>query len=91
MKSATKRLRGPLLNAPALHHPHLIRHSEGFLLVMGHQQGGHALVLENVPHLQGQALPQLRIQAGKGFVQHQQPGLGRQRPRQGHPLALPSG
>jgi hypothetical protein len=58
---------------------------------MRHQQGGDALVLEDVAHLDGELLAQGHIEIGEGLVEQQQARLRRQGARQGDALLLAAG
>ena len=80
----------PLLQAALVHHADPVADGKRFQLVVGHKQGGGPGGLENAAHFMGQALAQIHIQVGKGLVEQQQPGLGRQRPGQCHTLLLPA-
>jgi hypothetical protein len=44
--------------------------------------------LLQAPQFRAEGLAQLRIQAGEGFIQHEQAGLGDEGTRQGDPLLL---
>ena len=81
----------PLHDAALLHHPHLVGHGEGFVLVVGDQNRRGLRRLEDVAHFLAQPLAQRHIQIGKRLVQQQQARLRGQRPRQRHPLLLAAG
>ena len=81
----------PLVQPAGVHDPDLVGHGEGLELVVRDQQGGQALLPENLPHLPGQLLPHFPVEAGEGFVQEQQVGPRRHGPGQGHPLLLAAG
>ena len=91
-RAAVHRLRRVLLDQlPLQQQGHLVAHSQGLPLVVGHQNGGGGeLPVEGedqLPHV----LPQVLVQGGEGLVQQQQGRLRRQGPGQGHPLLLPAG
>lgn len=72
-------------------HGHAIRHGEGFALVVGHVDHGHAKALVQVLDLHLHVFAQLFIQRAEGFVHQHQLRFEHQRPGQGHPLLLAAG
>lgn len=69
----------------------MIAHGEGFLLIVGNQDGAGAAALEDIAHLMAQTPAQLHVQVGEGLVKQQQLGFRRQSPGQGDPLLLAAG
>ncbi|MNI68798.1 hypothetical protein D3C73_1245110 [compost metagenome] len=55
---------------------------------MGDEQGGDAEPLLDVAHLFPQALPQMLVEAGKGFVEKQDLRFKHQRSGERHALLL---
>ena len=77
------------LDEPALvHHAHTVANGKGLGLVVGDEQGGAALGLEDGAKFLRQLFAQVHVQAGKRLVQQQQGRRGRQGAGQGHPLLL---
>ncbi len=62
----------PLLNGSLGHDADLIRHGEGFMLVMGNQYRGDVLVLEDFTYFERQALAQVDVQIRERFVKQDQ-------------------
>lgn len=81
----------PLLQVAAAHHADLVGHGEGFRLVVGHQQGGDPLLLEDVADFRAEPHAQARVEAREGLVHQQQARPRRQRARQRHALLLAAG
>ena len=81
----------PLLDAPAVHDADFIGHGKGLVLIVGHQDGGHAFMLEDVAHFQRQVFAQIDIQIGEGLIEQQQLRARRQGTCQGHALLLAAG
>ena len=81
----------PLQQAPAGHDTDPVGHGEGFVLVMGGDEGGHAHRLEDIADFQRQPLLQIPVQLGKGIVDQQQPGVGGDGAGQGHAQGLVAG
>ena len=75
----------------AVQQGHLVGHGKGLVLVVGDQDGGDAVALQQFTDFGGQFRAQLCIQAGEGFVQQQDLRIRRQRPGQRHPLLLAAG
>ena len=78
----------PLVQAAFVHDPDDIANGKGLELVVRDEERGRAGCLEDGAQLMGQALAQLHVEVGKRLVEQQQLRLGRQRPRQRHPLLL---
>ena len=81
----------PLRQPAGVHHADPVGDGEGFVLVVGDEQGGDALFQQDGAHVAADLLAQLRVQRREGFVQQQQARLGRQCPGQGHALLLAAG
>ncbi len=81
----------PLLDAPLVNDAHQVGDGKSLGLVVGDHNGAGALFLENVPYLQAEALAQLDIQVGKGFVHQQQHRFRGQSSCQCDPLLLATG
>ena len=80
-----------LLHAAVAHHDQAISHRHRLALVMGHHDRGDAAVALQDADLARHFLAQRGVQVGQRFVQQQQPGMDRQRPRQRHALLLAAG
>ena len=81
----------PLLQVAVLEHADLVADGEGFLLVVGDQDGAGAARLEDLAHLVAEAAAQLDVEVGEGLVEQQQARLRRQCAGQGHALLLAAG
>jgi hypothetical protein len=81
----------PLHDAALVHDADLVGHGEGLVLIVGHQHRGGAARLDDLAHLQRQALAQGHVEVREGLVEQQQLRPGRQRARQRHPLLLSAG
>ena len=80
-----------LLDAALVHHHDPVGHLHGLLLVVGHDHGGHVHLVVEVAQPSPQLLAHLGIEGAEGLIEQQHPGLHRQGPGQGHPLALAAG
>ena len=81
----------PLLDAALVHHADLVGHGEGLVLVVRHQHRGGAARLDDVAHLERQALAQVDVEVGERLVEQQQLGARRERARERHALLLAAG
>jgi hypothetical protein len=61
-----------LLDASVGHDADFVGHGKGLVLVMGHQDGGRVLTLEDLAHFQRQALAQIDVEIGKWLVEQDQ-------------------
>ena len=73
-----------------VHHRHVVGHSQGFHLIMGHVQGCHPQGLHEALQLETHFRPQLGIQVTQGLVQEQDSGFSHQGSGQGDTLLLPT-
>ena len=82
---------GELLDSPRVHDAHAVSQGEGFLLVVGDEDGGGAGVpqdgLDLVPHLRAK----VGIEIREGLVEQDESGCRGERPGHRHPLLLSSG
>ncbi len=83
--------RAYLLDHAVVHHHDAVGHGQGFLLVMGHHDGGDAQPPLQRADLVAQGLAHPRVERGERLVEEQQRGRGRQRPGQGNALLLAAG
>jgi hypothetical protein len=83
--------RGDLLEPALVHDAHPVRHGQGFLLVVGDEQGGGAQPLLQRADPLAQLQPHLGVQRGQRLVEQQHPGLDGQRPGQRDALLLAAG
>jgi hypothetical protein len=81
----------PLLDAALVHDADLVGHGEGFVLVVGDHDRGHALALQDLAHLDRQAFAQADIEVGERLVEQDQFRPRRQRAGQRHALLLAAG
>ena len=81
----------PLLDPALIHQTDDIGDREGFMLVVGDQDGGGVGGLENFAQFQAQALAQFGVEVGKRLVEQHQLRSRRQRTRQGDALLLAAG
>ena len=72
------------------HHHDLVGHAQGFALVMGDEDGGHAQHPLQVVDLTPHVLAQVFIQGGKRFVHQEHVGFDDNGPCQSDTLLLPS-
>jgi hypothetical protein len=80
-----------LLDALFVHDADFVGNRERIVLVVGHEDGRRVLLLEDVTHLQAQALAQIDVEVGEGLVHEQQLRARRQRTRQRDALLLAAG
>lgn len=78
-------------DAPGVHHGEIIGHGQGFLLVVGNQDGGNPGVAEDAFDLAAQAHPEGGVQGTEGFVQEDDVRGDGQGPGQGDALAFTPG
>ncbi len=83
--------RVPLLDPPLAHDAHGVGHGEGLVLVVGHEERGRALGLEDPAHLEREALAQVAVQVGERLVEQQHPGARGDGAGEGHALLLAAG
>ena len=76
---------------PLPHDADPVRHGQGFLLVVGDEQGRGAEPLLQRADLLPQLQPDLGVQRGQRLVEQQYPGLDGQRPGQRDALLLAAG
>ena len=63
--------RGVLMDPAVIHHQHLVRHDEGFPLIMGNVDGGNAEFLLDSPELELHILAELAVEGGERFVEEE--------------------
>ena len=73
------------------HHGHVVRHGEGFALVVGDVDEGDADPLLDGAELGAHVLAELEVERGERLVEEQHLGLGGQRAGDGDALFLPAG
>ena len=83
--------RADLLDAAGIHDGDPVRHGERLLLVVRHEDQGHAEILLDLLQLELHLLPQLAIERAERLVTEQDGRLDHQRPGQRHALLLPAG
>src|SRR3546814_13334730 len=83
--------RADLLDAPLAHDHDPVRQLQGFLLVVGDEDGGVAGPVVELPQPATQIPAHLRIQRPERLVEQEDPRPDRQRPGQRDPLALAAG
>ena len=80
--------RADLLDLAVVHHRDPVGDLHRLLLIVGHEHGGHTLLVVQAP----QPLPQLcadgRVEGAERLVEQQHLRLDGERARQRHPLAL---
>ena len=81
----------PLLDGPRGHDADLVGHGKGFVLIVSDQQGRDLLGLEDLAHFQRQALAQVDVEIGEGFIEQDQLRTRRQGAGQRHALLLATG
>jgi hypothetical protein len=80
-----------LLDAAAVHDHDAIRHLQGFLLIMGDEDGCHMDLGVKIAQPAPQLLAHLGIERAERFVEQQHARLDRERPGEGDPLTLSAG
>src|SRR3954447_5650043 len=80
--------RTDLLDATFVDHDDLVGDLEGLLLVVGDEHGGHVHLVVQAPEPVAQLLAHLGVEGAEGLVEEQDGRLHRQRPSEGHALAL---
>jgi hypothetical protein len=68
----------PLLQPAFLEHANMVANSEGFFLIVGHQNRTGATGFQDIAHFVAELATQLAIQVGERLVQQQQLRLRRQ-------------
>src|SRR5262249_210408 len=71
------------------HDGYPVGHAQRFPLVMSHQQSGQAEPVVDALDADPELVPELKIERRQRFVQQQDLGANRHRPRQRDPLLLP--
>jgi len=71
-----------------VHNPGAITHDKGFVLIVGNEDGGHVLFLQQVAHIHRQSFTQFGVEVGEGLIQQQQAGFRSQCPRNRNTLLL---
>ena len=74
-----------------MHDADLVGHREGLVLVVGDEDRGRPLALEDFADFERQPLAQADVEVGEGFVEQQQFGARRQRAGQRDALLLAAG
>ena len=96
-KSATKRVRGPLVellrradleHAAVLHHRHAVGERQRLFLVVGHVDGRDAELLLELADLGAHLHADLRVEVRERLVEQQDVRVEHERPRQRHALLL---
>ncbi len=80
-----------LVKAPVHDHGHAVRQGAGFLVVVRDVDGGAAQLAQQAAHLGAQALAQVAVQVGQGFVGQHQLRSRHDGPGQCHTLLLAAG
>jgi hypothetical protein len=73
-----------------MHHADHVADGKGLQLVVRDEECSGAGGLEDAAHLVRQALAQVHVEIGKGFVQQQQARARRERTSERHALLLPA-
>ena len=82
------RRRSHLLDAAFVHHHDLIGQLQRFLLIVGHEQAGHAELTVQTVEPMPKILAHLRVERAEGLIEQQHIGARGQRPCERHALAL---
>src|SRR6266571_5128646 len=80
--------RPDLLHPALMHHDDLVSELKSLLLVVGHQQAGHAKLTVQVVQPPPELLADPSVQGAERLVKQQQPGLRSKRPGECHALTL---
>jgi hypothetical protein len=83
--------RRDLLDFALMEHRHAIGHGQGFALIVGHIDHGHAQALVQMLDFHLHVFTQLFVECAQGFVHQHQLRLEHQRAGQGHTLLLTTG
>ena len=82
--------RANLLDPGVVHHRDGVGDLHRLLLIVRHQDGGHALLVVQPPQPAPELGPHVGIERAERLVEQQHLRLDRQRPGQGHALTLPA-